>query len=158
MRQQSQNNRTGFVIAAIAAMALIFGPGIAEAGRYKNKYHSKHHGKHYGSYHSKPYKRYYKHNDGAAIVLGALGVLGWALHSDGYNNNKHYVAQSRRHKRRHWKHASNYNQGYQSSCHQVKKRGYWRGHRAKIGGTACVDDYGNRYVLNGSRYLNRYLY
>jgi len=158
MRQQSQNKKTGFVMAAIAALALTFGPGIAEAGGYKNKYHGKHHSSHQG----KHYKRYNKHNDDAAIVLGALGVLGWAFHSDGHRYNKHYISQSRRHyrrhNRRHWKHASNYDRGYQGSCHPVKKRGYWHGNRAKIGGTACVDAYGNRYVVKGSRYLIKYLY
>ncbi|MGY8990659.1 MAG: hypothetical protein ACKVHL_03610 [Rhodospirillales bacterium] len=40
----------------------------------------------------------------------------------------------------------------------MKKRGYWHGNRAKIGGTACVDAYGNGYVVKGSRYLIKYLY
>ena len=155
MRHPSQNNRSGFIMAAIAAIALTFGPGIAEAGGYKHKYHGKHHSSHHG-------KHYYKHKKGAAIVLGTLGVIGWAFHSDGHRYNKHYISKSRRHyrrhKRRHWKHASNYDHGYQGSCHPVKKRGYWRGHRAKIGGTACIDAYGNHYVVKGSRYLIRYLY
>ena len=29
---------------------------------------------------------------------------------------------------------------------------------SEIGGTACVNAYGNYYVINGSRYLIRYLY
>ena len=169
MRYQSFKKQTGFIMAAMTAMtalAFTFGPGIAEAGGYKHKYHGKHYGSHYG----KHYKHKYKHHSGVAIVLGTLGAIGWPIHSNGYKTNDHYVSYSRRHYRRHkrhsWKHAYNHGSsygsnnygGYQSVCHTVKKRGYWHGHKAKIGGTACVDEYGNFYVVKGSRYLIKYLY
>jgi len=151
MRQQSISKKTGFVMAAVAALALTFGATSADAGGYKNKH--KHQSNHY------------KNNDSAAIVLGTLGVLGWVLHSS--NNHDYNYSQisysrrnHRRHKRHNWKrrHASNYGHSYQSACYPVKKVGYWHGRKAKIGGTACVDAYGDRYVVKGSRYLIKYLY
>ena len=159
MRQQSIHKRTGFVMATVAALALAFGATTADAGGYKNKHAGKHHGKHYG----KNYGKHYKHNNSAAIVLGTLGVIGWTLHSGNYYDNSpvsYSRRQHRRHKRHYSKHyyASNYGHSYQGHCYPVKKIGYWHGKKAKIGGTACVDAYGDRYVVKGSRYVIRYLY
>lgn len=47
--------------------------------------------------------------------------------------------------------------GHRGACHTVSKIGYRHGQKALIGGTACYDRYGNFYVLEGSRYIIRYL-
>ena len=60
MRQQSLNERSGLCMAAVAALALVFGAGTAEAGGYKHKY--------FGHY-----AKQYKYHNGAGSVLGALG-------------------------------------------------------------------------------------
>ncbi|MGA0395172.1 MAG: hypothetical protein ACO3MW_14055 [Rhodospirillales bacterium] len=157
MRQHTIKNRSGFAMAAIAALGLMLTTSLAEAGGYKHKYNGKYHSHYYG----KHYKKHFKHHGNKTVILGALGLRGWGLHSD----NHYYVHPNatykhrhsyKRYKRRAWKHA--YNDNHDGSCYPVKKKGYWRGHRAKIGGTACVDRYGNTYIVKGSRYLIRYLY
>ena len=42
-------------------------------------------------------------------------------------------------------------------CHKVSKIGYRNRQKALIGGTACYDRYGNLYIVDGSRYVIRYL-
>lgn len=54
-----------------------------------------------------------------------------------------------------------YGQGYNNVsrvCQDVSKVGWWNGQKALIGGTGCYDQYGNLYVVEGSRYLIRYVY
>ncbi len=51
--------------------------------------------------------------------------------------------------------------GYKSGyayrpCQRVYKSGYWRGRPAQVGGTMCYDEYGNGYIVRGSRYLMHY--
>ena len=44
----------------------------------------------------------------------------------------------------------------QRACHAFTKKGVWKGHPAKVGGTRCYDDYGKPYVVKGSRHLIHY--
>lgn len=161
MKRQPKKNRIGFLnyaMAVITAAGFVFATTTAEAGGYKHKH----------GYHKKYYK-HYKHYDGATILLGTLGyaLIGKQKykHHYGYKSHsfKHYGSYRHKHKyykRRHWKHhyAADDHYGYSGKCHAVKKVGYWHGQKAKIGGTACADGYGNYYVVKGSRYLIRYLY
>ena len=43
-----------------------------------------------------------------------------------------------------------------NSCHSVSKIGYDDGREAKIGGTRCYDEYGESYIVPGSRYVIHY--
>ena len=153
MRQKSFNKKTGFVMAAVAALTLAFGITSAEAGGRKNKHHGYKsygwsHGKYYGKHYKKRHNKRHKYRRGSVVVLGPLSVLGWVLH----DIHGHYPNYNLRQ----WQ--PQYVSGYQNGCTPVSKIGRWHGHRAQIGGTACVNAYGNYYVINGSRYLIRYLY
>jgi hypothetical protein len=47
---------------------------------------------------------------------------------------------------------------YGGACRPVKVVGWHRGHRALFGEVLCVNRFGQRSFLRGSRYLIRYLY
>lgn len=108
--------------------------------KYYDK-HARHNHKHARRHH----KRYHNHNGHqdrrhrAGIDLGGLTL---------------FFGQSQYRQ-------DNYNQGYNNVsqvCQDVNKVGWWNGQKALIGGTGCYDQYGNLYVVEGSRYLIRYVY
>jgi hypothetical protein len=43
-----------------------------------------------------------------------------------------------------------------AGCHSVSKTGYDDGRKAEIGGTRCYDEYGDAYIVPGSRYVVQY--
>jgi len=47
---------------------------------------------------------------------------------------------------------------YGAACRPIKVVGWHRGHRALFGQVLCVNRFGQRSTLRGSRYLIRYLY
>ena len=82
---------------------------------------------------------------------GGHGYYGHGHHySQGYNYGRHayrdrYQYRSSSVSRQH---------GIGSGgCHPTSKIGYYDGYKGKVGGTMCYDDYGEPYIVSGSRYL-----
>jgi hypothetical protein len=65
-----------------------------------------------------------------------------------------FHGRGRGHKKLHHKRLRHYG----GACRPVKVVGWHRGHRALFGQVLCVNRYGQRSYLRGSRYLIRYLY
>ena len=61
-----------------------------------------------------------------------------------YAQNSHYYGAGTA------SHQYGYNAG---NCHPTSKIGYFDGYQGKIGGTMCYDEYGDPYIVRGSRYL-----
>ena len=88
---------------------------------------------------------------GSGIILSGLFPASMAM-ADSYqygqghhkynNHPRNYYEQQRSHR------------DYRSNCHPVHKYTYDNyGYRAKVGGTMYYDEYGQAYVVPGSRYL-----
>ena len=114
----------------------------------------------YGNHHGHSSNRYGRHHSGKSHRKHYTK----GHHSYGYNNHrKHHYSGYRyqsypyggRHYRRGYgyvKRRNNY-QYDDGSCHRVYKFIYDEyGYRHKIGGTQCYDDYGDGYIVEGSRY------
>ncbi len=109
--------------------------------KHARRHHKRHHDKHARRHHKRHHKHHGHHDrrHGAGIDLGALTL---------------FFGQSQYRQ-------DNYSQGYNNVsqvCQDVSKVGWWNGQKALIGGTGCYDQYGNLYVVEGSRYLIRYVY
>ena len=100
------------------------------------------HGPHYREKHRKHRKHHKRHD------------RSYRHHYDnGYDYGRHAWHGHRHHK----KHRRFKRRHYVDSCHAVRKKGYWHGYYAVIGGTMCYDRRGRAYIVRGSRYLIRYL-
>lgn len=94
-----------------------------------------------------------------AQAWGNYGHYGHGQHRYGhsgyghYARKHHYYPYSRSYSRHSSRHSSrHYNRG--RDCHSVYKHQKDEyGSKAKINGTKCYDEYGNGYVVPGSRYL-----
>lgn len=126
---------TSCILAAIVSLSL---SQTANAGGYGGYYGHGHHGHHSGHHgygnHGYGYRPYY----GGNHYNRYPGYSGYASHGNyaGYSSNN-YVNQPR-------------------GCRQVYK--YTNdeyGNPQQIGGTMCYDNYGQVYVVEGSRYLIR---
>ncbi|MEM8986199.1 MAG: hypothetical protein AAGC95_05695 [Pseudomonadota bacterium] len=93
------------------------------------------------------YKRHYKNKH-----YGHGGHKGYSHKNYGYKNHGY---KKNRYKNRSYGESYAYKPKARA-CHPVQKDGYWRGYRARIGGTMCYDGYGGSYVVKGSRYLIHY--
>ncbi|MEN8176342.1 MAG: hypothetical protein ABFS23_11300, partial [Pseudomonadota bacterium] len=97
---------------------------------------------------------YGKHHYGYGLGYGLLhGLVGHY----GHYGRGHY---GRRHYGRHSSHGYRYGNRYSgrhdshgSHCRKVTKIGDYEGYKSKIGGTLCEDDYGDTYIVPGSRYV-----
>ncbi len=117
-----------FVVALTAATI----PLSAEAW-----YSGGHHG---GSDHYGHHGRYRDHN--RQYLYG--GIVGYLLGSQRYRD--HHYSDRHEYSPRH--------RG--GGCHAVSKIGYDDGREARIGGTRCYDEYGEAYIVPGSRYVIDY--
>jgi len=124
--------------AAAAALAALSGAGSADAAgdRYRH-----------GGYHDSG--RYDAHHGHARD---------WRCGKRGHRHARHRYdrsryARSRHDERRYARSHSRHGRGY--GCHEVYKTGYFRGRKAKIGGTQCYRN-GRAYIVSGSRYVIRY--
>ncbi len=123
---------------------------------HKHGYGGKHwhdHGHKHGHYKKKHKKKRYKHGHGHGH-----GHYKHHNHKHDYGNYRdsdHYPWRyDKRGYKRHVK-VHRFHGGY--DCHPVKKKGYFHGRPAKVGGTMCYDRYGNAYIAKGSRYVIKYL-
>ena len=114
---------------------------------------------------------------------GAYALLGYGLkHRDyhrGYRGDYHrgHHAHRKHHAKRHYGGRYHHRKGYAVGkhrhrhgyrgkgrakhaygCHPVSKVRWYRGRKARFGGTLCYDPYGHGYIVPGSRYLIGYLY
>lgn len=111
--------------------------------------------------------RYFKQIAKVAFLFGGIslgagsvsanGLAASGLYAD-YRNPTHPVANYRsRNGRHHGGYRTNPthdSHAYHRDCHPVYKIVYDHyGQPMKIGGTMCYDEYGNGYVVPGSRYL-----
>ena len=119
---------------------------------HKHGYGSKHwhdHGHKHGHYKKKHKKKRYKHSHGHYKHHHKRDY-------GNYRDSDHYPWRyDKRGYKRHVKVHRYHGGGY--DCHPVKKKGYFHGRPAKIGGTMCYDRYGNGYIAKGSRYVIKYL-
>lgn len=140
-------------ICAFAVALTVSGSAWADGYR-----HHRHDGGYYGSY----------------VVLG-YGIKHLGHHSYKKRHHSHYDGGKHRHyKKRHARkhrtkrHDRHGHGGYgyagkgyakhSYGCHPVSKVKWHHGRKARFGGTMCYDQYGNGYVVPGSRYLVGYLY
>ncbi len=117
--------RISTIILSTAALAIT---GLQSPGTLAGgSYGYGHHG--YGGHHGG------HHDNGYSYLLPGL-ILGYAL-----SNNHHYSGNSYNYSGR--------------DCRKVHKYRYDSyGSKTRISGTMCYDDYGNQYVVPGSRYVD----
>lgn len=112
--------------------------------------HKKRHKKHHKQAHKKHHKKHQKH-----------AHKKHHKHGHGHGHAKHHRAKRHGHNDLRVQgflgqlQAGLY--GNAGGCHKVSKIGYRNRQKALIGGTACYDRYGNLYIVEGSRYVIRYL-
>ncbi len=143
-------------ISATVALFAVAAAGAANAG-------GSGHGKHRGGQHGGGHYAY-----GLAGVVGHLLFGGYSYsyrygnsYGDGRDRGRGY---GRRHDHRRHGHGGYGRTGYgqmpgyvvRRPCHATSKNGYAHGRRAKIGGTMCYDNYGNAYIVAGSRHVIGY--
>lgn len=122
---------------------------------HKHGHYKKHHKKHHKHGHHK--KGHYKHDRGYDDYGYRHGKHHGKRDYGNYRDSDHYGWRyDKRGYKRHVKVHRYHGGGY--DCHPVKKKGYFHGRPAKVGGTMCYDRYGNGYIAKGSRYLIKYIH
>lgn len=104
---------------------------VIDLGHYSHKKTHRYKNKHYRNKHTHPHALSDHHHP----------------HSHGdYAKHHHYIPD----------YYVDHYQAKPAHCWAVKKKGYWKGRKALVGGQMCRDDNGYTYVVPTSRYLIKY--
>lgn len=129
---------SSFILAVIVSLPLSQTANARGYGGHHGHGHHGHHSGHYGYGHRYNYGYGHRPYYGGSHYIRHPGYSGYATHGNyaGYPANN-YVSQP-------------------NGCRQVYKNTYDEyGNPQQIGGTMCYDNYGQGYVVEGSRYRMR---
>jgi hypothetical protein len=136
--------KTGIINALIIAIVVgLFTTAGATQG-FADRYRHGHGGYHGHGHHGYHYRYRGHHRDGdyalGLVLLPFAYLFGYSQGQ--YDSGRHYGSYDRA-----W------------GCHPVVKVDYDRfGRRAKFGGTMCYNDYGEPFIVPGSRHIIYYYY
>ena len=92
----------------------------------------------------------------AAAQAWSYGGYGYPYygHSRHYSHGHNYGHRPYRSRHQYGSSRQSRRHGYDGDdCHPTSKSGYHDGYEGRVGGTMCYDDYGDAYIVPGSRYL-----